>query len=148
MRIFLYFTFTQYQVVLQALALRIFFLVLKSLVRLPRTRDLFQRARHFLRKVCKRSLKRVGKVCRGNSRYTLSFLSEYCFSCVQTPNPPKNCVIFVGYNFKSRGSQVGLHKQKKDTVSAKGKGKSKLTAKRRTKTQGCALTAQNLASGD
>ena len=26
---------------------------------------------------------------------------------------PKNCVIFIGCNFESRASQVGLHKQKK-----------------------------------
>ena len=35
---------------------------------------------------------------------------------------PKNCMIFIGCNFKSRSSQVGLHKQEKDTASAK-KGK-------------------------
>ena len=63
---------------------------------------------------------------------------------------PKNCVIFIGYNFKSRGSQVGLHKQKKDTASAK-KGKVRLQrSSRRTTSKGCALdlTAQDLASGD
>ena len=32
---------------------------------------------------------------------------------------PKNCVIVIGCNFESRASQVGLHKQKKDTTSAK-----------------------------
>ena len=32
---------------------------------------------------------------------------------------PKNRVIFIGCNFKSRASQVGLHKEKKDTASAK-----------------------------
>ena len=32
---------------------------------------------------------------------------------------PKNCVIVIGCNFESRASQVGLHKQKKDTASAK-----------------------------
>ena len=31
----------------------------------------------------------------------------------------KNCVIFIGCNFESRTSQVGLHGQKKDTASAK-----------------------------
>ena len=42
------------------------------------------------------------------------------------PEPvPKNCVIFIGCNFESRASQVGLHKQKKDTASAK-KGKVRL----------------------
>ena len=38
---------------------------------------------------------------------------------------PKNCVIFIGCIFKSRASQVGLHKQIKDTASAKNlKGKA------------------------
>ena len=32
---------------------------------------------------------------------------------------PKNCVIVIGCNFESRASQVGLHKQKKVTASAK-----------------------------
>ena len=32
---------------------------------------------------------------------------------------PKKCVIFLGCNFKSRASQVGLHNEKKDTASAK-----------------------------
>ena len=32
---------------------------------------------------------------------------------------PKHCVIIIGCNFESRVSQAGLHKQKKDTVSAK-----------------------------
>ena len=36
---------------------------------------------------------------------------------------PKNCVIFIGCIFKSRAIQVGLHKQIKDTASAK-KGKA------------------------
>ena len=31
----------------------------------------------------------------------------------------KNCVIVIGCNFESHASQVGLHKQKKDTASAK-----------------------------
>ena len=38
---------------------------------------------------------------------------------------PKNYVIFIGCNFKSRASQAGLHKEKKDTASAK-KGKVRL----------------------
>ena len=42
---------------------------------------------------------------------------------------PKNCVIFIGCNFKSRASQVGLHKPKKDTASAK-KGKASLQRRR------------------
>ena len=37
----------------------------------------------------------------------------------------KNCVIFIGCNFESRAGQVGLHKQKKDTASAK-EGKVRL----------------------
>ena len=32
---------------------------------------------------------------------------------------PKNCVIFIGCNFESLASQVGLQKQKKDTASVK-----------------------------
>ena len=32
---------------------------------------------------------------------------------------PKNCVTFIGCNFKSRASQVGLRKQKNDTASVK-----------------------------
>ena len=51
---------------------------------------------------------------------------------------PKNCVIFIGCNFESRASQVGLHKQKKDTVSAK-EGKVGLL-RRGGQSQGCALT--------
>ena len=31
----------------------------------------------------------------------------------------KNCLIVIGCNFESRASQVGLHKQKKDTASEK-----------------------------
>ena len=59
-------------------------------------------------------------------------------------------MIFIGCNFESRASQVGLHKQKKDTASAK-KGKVRLQrSSRRTASKGCALdlTAQDLASGD
>ena len=37
----------------------------------------------------------------------------------------KNCVIFIGCNFESRASQVGLHKQNQDIASAK-KGKVSL----------------------
>ena len=45
------------------------------------------------------------------------------------PKPvPKNCAIFIGCNSKSRASQVGLHKQKKDTASAK---KAKVRLQRR-----------------
>ena len=39
----------------------------------------------------------------------------------------KNCVIVIGCNFESHASQVGLHKQKKDTASAK-EAKAKVTA--------------------
>ena len=59
-------------------------------------------------------------------------------------------MIFTGCNFESRARQVGLHKQKKDTASAK-KGKVRLQrSSRRTTSKGCALdlTAQDLASGD
>ena len=55
-------------------------------------------------------------------------------------------MIFIGCNFESRASQVGLHKQKKDTASAK-KGKVRLQrSSRRTTSKGCALdlTAQDL----
>ena len=49
-----------------------------------------------------------------------------CFLTFPYPVPvPKNCVIFIGCNFKSRASQVGLHKEKKDTASA-NKGKVRL----------------------
>ena len=59
-------------------------------------------------------------------------------------------MIFTACNFESRARQVGLHKQKKDTASAK-KGKVRLQrSSRRTTSKGCALdlTAQDLASGD
>ena len=44
---------------------------------------------------------------------------------------PENCVIFIGCNFESRASQVGLHKQENDTGSdcwVSKEEKSKLTA--------------------
>jgi len=46
--------------------------------------------------------------------------------------------IFIGSNFESRGSQVGLHKQKKDTASAKEEKVSLLH--RGGQSQECALT--------
>ena len=49
-----------------------------------------------------------------------------------------NCVMFIGCNFGSRASQVGLHKQKKDSVSAK-EGKVSLLH-RGGQNQGCAVT--------
>ena len=49
---------------------------------------------------------------------------------------PKNCVIFIGCNFESRASQVGLQKQKKDTASVK-EGKVSLQRRGR-QSQGCA----------
>ena len=55
-------------------------------------------------------------------------------------------MIFIGCNFESPASQVGLHKQKKDTASAK-KGKVRLQrSSRRTTSKGCALdlTVQDL----
>ena len=45
---------------------------------------------------------------------------------------------FIGCNFESLASQVGLHKQKKDTASAK-EGKVSLL-RRGGQSQGCALT--------
>ena len=51
---------------------------------------------------------------------------------------PKNCLIFVGCNFESRASRVGLHKKKKDTASAKEEKVSSL--RRGGQSQGCALT--------
>ena len=50
----------------------------------------------------------------------------------------KNCVIFIGCNFEIRASQVRLHKQKKDTASAK-EGKVSLLHRGR-QSLGCALT--------
>ena len=89
----------------------------------------------------------------GSAFLSFSSESKIALFFLTFPYPatvPKNCVIFIGYNFKSRGSQVGLHKQKKDTASAK-KGKVRLQrSSRRTTSKGCALdlTAQDLASGD
>ena len=60
---------------------------------------------------------------------------------------PKNCLIFIGCNFESRASQVGLHKQKKDTSSAK-KGKVRLLCRLGQRLKECALRAHDLASGD
>ena len=51
---------------------------------------------------------------------------------------PKICLIFIGCNFESRASQVGLHKQKKDTASAK-EGKVSLL-RRGGQSQGFDLT--------
>ena len=51
---------------------------------------------------------------------------------------PKNCVFFIGCNFESRASQVGVHQQKKDCASAKA-GKVSLL-RREGQSQGCALT--------
>ena len=49
-----------------------------------------------------------------------SKIALFFFLSLPNPEPvPKNCVIFIGCNFESRASQVGLHKQKKDTASAK-----------------------------
>ena len=50
----------------------------------------------------------------------------------------KKCVIFIGRNFESRASEVGLHKQKKDTASAK-EGRVSLLRKG-GQSQDCALT--------
>ena len=51
---------------------------------------------------------------------------------------PKNCVIFIGCNFESRASQVGLQKQKIDTASAKEEKVSLQLRGRQS--QGCALS--------
>ena len=55
-----------------------------------------------------------------------------CFLSFPYPEPVrKNCVIFIGCNFESRASQVGLQKQKNDTrqqTVVSKEGKSKLTA--------------------
>ena len=51
---------------------------------------------------------------------------------------PKNCVIFIGCNFESPISQVGLHKQKKNTALAKD-GKVILLCSG-GQSVGCALT--------
>ena len=53
---------------------------------------------------------------------------------------PKSCVIFIGSNFESRASQVGLHKQKKDTASAKKEKVRLLHRARGGQSQECALT--------
>ena len=50
---------------------------------------------------------------------------------------PKNCVFFIGCNFESRASQVGVHQQKKDCASAK-EGKVSLL-RREGQSQGYAL---------
>ena len=51
-----------------------------------------------------------------------------CFFPYPVP-VPKNSVIFIGCNFESRASQVGLHKRKKDTATAK-EGKLSLLRKK------------------
>ena len=58
--------------------------------------------------------------------YALVLGVKNCLVFLTFPYPvlvPKNCVIFIGC--KSRASQVGLYKEKKDTASAK-KGKVSL----------------------
>ena len=53
-------------------------------------------------------------------RIILGSQKLFCFWTFRYPVPDsKNCVIVIGCNFESRASQVGLHKQKKDTASAK-----------------------------
>ena len=56
---------------------------------------------------------------------------------VSRARPEKLC-DFIGCIFESLASQVGLHKQKKDTASAK-EGKVSLL-RRGGQSQGCALT--------
>ena len=70
----------------------------------------------------------VSDVVSQRHKFGSAFLSYFsresklpCFLTFSYPVPvPKNCVIFIGRNFESRASQVGLQKQKKDTASAKG----------------------------
>ena len=52
---------------------------------------------------------------------------------------PKNCLFFIGCNFESRASQVGVHQQKKHCASAKA-GKVSLL-RRKGQSQGCPLTS-------
>ena len=64
----------------------------------------------------------------GSAFLSSSWESKIALFFLTFPYPvpfPKNCVIFIGCNFKSRTSQVGLHKEKRDTASAK-KGKVSL----------------------
>ena len=64
----------------------------------------------------------------GSAFLSSSWESKTALFFLTFPYPvpvPKNCLIFIRCNFKSRASQVGLHKQKKDTASAK-KGKVRL----------------------
>ena len=64
----------------------------------------------------------------GSAFLSSSWESKIVLFFLTFPYPvpvPKNCVIFIGCNFKSRASQVGLHKEKKHTASAK-KGKVSL----------------------
>ena len=71
------------------------------------------------------------RIFLGNQELPLFFLT------FPYPMPvPKNCLIFIRCNFESSASQVGLHKQKKDTASAK-EGKVSLL---RRGGQGFALT--------
>ena len=61
---------------------------------------------------------------------------------------PKNCVIFIGCNFESRVSQVGLHKQKNNTTLDPRHLDQKLDSyyvsvsllRRGGQSQGCALS--------
>ena len=57
------------------------------------------------------------RVLLNSGAHSFRFLGSQklpCFLTFPYPVPvPKNWVIFTGCNFKSRASQVGLHKQKK-----------------------------------
>ena len=67
------------------------------------------------------------------------------FSTFPYPVPvPKNCVIFIGWKFECRITCKSGWK----TILVSKRVNRKLTGWRRTKTQGCASTAQDLASGD
>ena len=102
--------------------------------RLPRLQIQFRISRSFR----PRNLANLGSKIRfwiRRKEHTLKFGSAFLSSSWESkialffltfPYPvpvPKNCVIFIGC--KSRASQVGLHKEKKDTASAK-KGKVSL----------------------
>ena len=131
MRIFLYFTFTQYQVVLQALALRIFFLGFE----VPRE---IAKDKGFIL---------AGQFAGATAATLFLFYKNIVFPVYRRPTPEKLCDFYwlqLQITCKSGWIAQG---EKRYCVSKEGK--SKLTAQRRTKTQGCALTAQNLqAQGD
>ena len=56
-----------------------------------------------------------GQFAGAKQLHSFFFIRILFFLCTDA-QPPKNCVIFIGCNFKSRARQVGLHKQKEDTA--------------------------------